>query len=209
MKALAVIGILVLALLLIGLIPVGLEAVYDADGFRLMLRVWFLRLRLGGKKNRSGKEKAGKRSEKAPEQGKKKKKLPPLGLIKIAVKSGYGLLCRLVSRFRVDVLRLHFTSAFEDPSVTAMAYAAAGTAMDGLLRVGKGHISFSDLRADVDFDSKSPSVDMRIVIRIRLGQLVGEGLGFAFGFLYDFLKFRKEIHDGKSSDRGNDGRSDG
>lgn len=209
MKALMVIGSIVFVLLLIALIPVGAEAVYDDDGFQLKLRLWFLRLRLGGKKKRSGGENTGHKGDKAPEQEKKKKKLPPMGMIKIVVKRGYALLCRLVSRFRVEVLRLHFTSAFEDPAVTAMAYAAAGTAMDGLLRVGKGHITFSDLRADVDFDGRSPRVDMRIAIRVRIGQLVGEGLGFACGFLRDFMKIRKELNDGKSSDRGYDGRSDG
>ncbi len=203
MKALIVIGIILLVLLLVGLIPVGAEAEYDDDGFRLKVRVGPLRLRLGGREEKQKKERADKKKKEPaePEEEKKKKKLPSLELIKIALKRGYAFLCRLVSRFRVDVLKLHFTSAFDDPYVTAMAYAAAGTAMDGLLRVGKGHISFSDLRADVDFDRASPSVDLRVALHIRICQLVHEGLGFAFGFLIDFLRFKRGIQHVKSSDR--------
>ena len=203
MKALIVIGIIALAVFLIGLIRVGAEAAYDEQGFRFSVRFGLFRIRLGGgskpAKKKEDKNKSEESEEKEPKKG---RRLPPLSLLFSAAKHGYAMLCRLVSSVRVDVLKLHFTSAFDDPAVAALAYGAAGTAMDALRRIGGSRIVCSDMRADVDFDSYVPRCDFRIGARISIGRIVGSVLRCGFGILIDLLREkRKEHNHGKSSDR--------
>ena len=207
MTALIVIGCIAASLFLIGLIPVGADAAFDGNGFRLGVRVGVFSIRLGGEKK--SREKASDKKKEKPKD-KKKKKLPSPSLILSLLKNGYALLCRLIAGLRVDVLRLHFTSGFEDPSLTAMAYAAAGTAMDGLMRVGRGRVRLTDLKADVDFDRTAPLIDFHILVHITIGRVAGAALRFGAGLLRDLMcEKRKERKDGKSSDRRDHGKRNG
>ena len=210
MTALIVLGCIALVFFLIGLVPIGADIAYDAEGFRLGVRVWLFTIRLGGgPKKEEAPKKADKKKEEKPKV-KKAKKRPSLWVIKSLLKNGFGVLCRFTADLRVEVLRIHFTSAFPDPAVTAMAYGAAGTAMDGLMRVGKGKIRFSDLRADVDFDRGSPEIDFRILVHITVGRSFGAALRFGVCFLRDLVREkRKEKRDGRASDQRDDGRRDG
>ena len=193
MTALYIIGGIVLLFLLIGLIPIGADASYGEDGFALSARVWLFNISLGGgkkpkKQKKPKKEKKKKKEE--PEAEKKKKKLPPLEVIQMALKRVFRLLCRLVSGLRVELLRIHFTAGFDDPCTTALAYGAAGTAMETLLQLGEKNIARHDLRVDADFDAAEPIIDFRIRITIRIGRLVGAVLGLVFGFMRDFLPYK-------------------
>ncbi len=220
MTALIVIAAVALVLLLIGLIPVGVDAAWDG-ALTLAVRAGPLSFRIGGKGDKpadgDGEEKAEKKAgkkrkkKKKPEDGERPKRgLPPTPVLKSIVRRGWRALCRLVASLRVDVLRVHFTSAFGDPYTTAMAYAAAGTAMEGLLRAGGGHIRFSDLRADVDFDADSPVIDGRVRVTIRIFRAVGAALRLGFGVLWDYLRYIREVkRNGKQRDRKHDGRRDG
>ena len=196
MKALIVIGIIALVLFLIGRIRVGAEVVYDDRGFRLAVRFWCFRIQLGSREKKPGKKQEKKKAsdESEEEEIKKEKKRPPLSLLFSAAKHGYRMLCRLVSGLRIDVLKLHFTSAFEDPAVAALAYGAAGTAMDALQRIGGSHIVCSDMRADVDFDGSVPRYDFRIGARLRIGRLLGAALRCGFGILIDLLREKRKEH---------------
>ena len=210
MTALYVVGSIVLIFLLIGRVPVGIDAAYDSDGFRLGLRIWIIRIALG-KKSGKTKKSAGEKEEKPEEQKERKqKKKPSFGFIMSLLRNGLDLIGGLITGLYVDVLKLHFTAAFADPSDTALAYAAAGTVMDALARVGRGHIRFSDLRADVDFESAEPIIDFHIVVHITVGRSVREALRFGAAVLRDLVvEKRKEKKNGKSSSQGTDRRSDG
>lgn len=191
MRALIVIGSIMLVFFLIGLIPLGVSAAYDADGFALSLRVWLFSIRLGSGKEKPVQSKKSPQKEKGG-QVKKKRELPPIPVLKLLASNGYALLCRLVSRLRVEILKIHFVSSFPDPCHTAMAYAAAGMAMDGLLRVGEGRIVHPDLRADVDFDADKPLIDICLCLTVRIGQMLAAALRFGAGVLRDYLKYKKE-----------------
>lgn len=192
-----------LVLALVGLVPLGLDAAWNRNGASAAVRIWFFTIRLGGDKKKAkeeksaGKEKAGK--GKSGPSG--KKSLPPFPVLKILARNGYHTLCRIVSRLKVAELKLHFTSAFSDPAVTAMAYAAAGTAMDGLLHIGGGRIAHPDLRATVDFDSETPALDFHIRLNLRVHESLGEALGFGFRFLRDYLRYKREDAKHGKSDR--------
>ena len=191
MSALLVIGLILLILVLIGLIPVGTDLFYDADGFRLSLRILFFSIRLGGG-NSDNTGKKGSDKQKKASGDKKKNGLPSLPKLKILANKGYAILCRIVRSLRVDILRIHFTSAFADPATTAMVYAAAGTAMEGLLRVGEDLIRKADLLADVDFDSDTPLIELRVRLTMRIGRIFTEGTRFGVGVLWDLIRLKKE-----------------
>ena len=192
MTALCIIGGIVLFFLLIGMIPVGADIRYNAEGLLLRIKIWFIRLSVGGaekpKKEKPAKLPKKKESEDTP---KPKRKLPSIEIILILIRRGFSMLGSIVSRFRVERLKLHFLSASDDPADAAMIYAAAGTGMDMLLHLGGDRISHADLHADVDFDRKSPEVDFHIVISIRIGAVFGAALRFGFGFLKDYLRYKK------------------
>jgi hypothetical protein len=180
----------VLALVGLGCIRLGAELSYDEDGFAFAACVGGITLRLGTKKSKPSEKQPPEAENASPEPDKKKRGLPPWPILKILGKNGYTTLCRLVSRLRVDVLKIHFTAAWADPAVTAMAYSAAGVAMEGLLQIGGRRIAHPDLLATVDFDSEKPLLDLRLRLSLRVYQLLGAALGFGLGVLKDFIKLK-------------------
>lgn len=198
MTALIVIGAVVSVLLLAGLVPAALDAAYEDGRFSLTVRLGPVPVSAGG---------AGKKAPKKPE--KPRREPPSLPVLKILAKNAYNTLCRVVSRLRVEVLKIHFTAAWPDPGVTAMAYAGAGTAMEALLEIGGDRIERPDLRAEVDFEGGSPLLDCRIRLSLRLYRLAGEGLRFGFGLLRDYIKLKRMRKHGKSAVGRPDGGGDG
>jgi hypothetical protein len=188
---------LVLALVGLGCIRLGAELTYE-EGFSFAGRIGGLTLRLGRKKSKTPEKEPSSEKKDPPETEKKKRRgLPPWPVLKILGKNGYNTLCRLVSRLQVDELKIHFTAAWDDPAVTAMAYSAAGVAMEGLLRVGGRRITHADLLADVDFDSGRPVLALHLRLSLRVYQLLGAAGRFGFGFLKDFIKLKiKQKKDG-------------
>jgi hypothetical protein len=154
--------------------------------------VWCVSIGTKKKEKPQKNEKASASPPEDKEKPSQKKGLPSWPVLKILAENGYNTLCRLVCRVQVDVLKIHFTAAFSDPSVTAMAYASAGVAMEGLLRLGGKRISHPDLRAMVDFDREKPLVVFRIRLTLRVYQLLGAALGFGFSFLRDFIRLKKK-----------------
>ena len=189
-----VLCVILAVLLLLGLIPVGVDAGWNEEGLKLFLRVWRFSLRLGGGKKASGdREKKEEDRNTDVKARKRTKRRPSLTTLRMLAENGYRTLCRLLSRLRVELLRIHFTAAWDDPALTAMAYGAAGTAMEGLLAIAGERIGKADLRADADFDRGSPKLDFRIRLTIRVFRLIGSLLGFGCRVLRDMIRLKKEM----------------
>ena len=199
MRALLVIGVILAVLLLIGLIRVGAEAAYsNSDGFSLAIRIGHVSFRLG---NRRKKKKTSKSDEATTGSEKEKKKKrssgpPPLSLILRVSENAIVQLSRLVFRQRVEFLRLRVTAALPDPADAAMLYAAAGTVIDGLRRIGGKKLVVSDLRADVDFDRTTPDIDVCLRSSLRIGELTSSLLRIAAGSLKEFLLYKRSVKHG-------------
>jgi hypothetical protein len=176
----------------LGCIRLGADISYEQGQFCFAARIGGMALGLGRKTPKAPKEEPSEKADAPaePEKAKRQRGLPPWPILKILGKNGYTTLCRLVSRMRVDVLKIHFTAAYRDPALTAMAYSTAGVAMEGLLRVGGKRIAHPDMLANVDFDSGTPQLAFRLCLTLRVYQLLGAALGFGFGFLKDFIKFK-------------------
>ncbi len=151
----AVFGIVIPSLVLLGAIPVGVDASWGQGTFSLKIRVGPFPFRALPKRPESG-----KRRHKIPFPGKDKEEPVrlPLPVLKALVLRGCDALCRAVRRARVDTLRIRYTAAGPDPYEAALAYGAAGTAMEGLLALAGGRIADPDLRADVEVDGGEQTV---------------------------------------------------
>lgn len=170
-------GSLVLLLIMIGLIPLSLDLTWSDAGFRLGVRIGAFSLTP---------------KKKTTDAKREKKRLPDWPVLQSILKNGYPILCRLLSRGRVEVLKLHFTAAFSDPSMTAMVYAAAGAALDALVRLGEDRVPHMDVKAMTDFDSETPVMDLHLKILWRLYRLLGLAVVFGWGLLRDCLRMKKE-----------------
>lgn len=190
-------------LLLLGILPLGVSAVYDEDGLLVRIIAGPLKIQVlpaSGKKNKPKKEKKPETAEKKQKPPKKKtskaeEKTDSSGKPeKKAKKSGgpitdflplVGVLLKFLDGFRrklrVDVLELKLIMAADDPCDLALNYGRAWTAVGNLMpqleRVFV--IRRRDIEVECDFTADKTRVLARLDLTITLGRI----LGLAFALL--------------------------
>lgn len=190
MIALFVLGALAAILLLLGVLPISVDLAWREGSFSNDIRIWFYAIEGSGQ-------------------------IPVGEILELLWEDGLPLLKQALRRIHIDRLRVYFTSAFSDPATTAMAYSMAGTAMQGLLEAAGDRITHAELRADVDFDAQTPTLDFRLKLSIRVYQAVYVVLRYGLTALKHFLALMKQYkpertaEHGESSDRRNDAAGDG
>ena len=185
MTALWIILAIALALTLLNLLPVGVDAAYAEGAFSLAARIGPARLHLLPK---APDAKPGKAKTKKPKKKKEKKKSAPPDaqtLLKLA-ELGLQALDRLRQKLHVRLLRLVFVSGAPDPYDTALAFGCVNAALGALTPLDE-----RDLQTGVDFDAERPRIDARIVCTIRIGQIVAVALIFGVGYLKQKLQAKK------------------
>ena len=192
MTALYILGGIVLTLALLGVIPVGVELIYNEEGLSLRVRAAFVSFAPGAKKEKPKKHKPKKEKPQKEKPETKTKGLPPLPLVLSLFRRGVDTLLRLIKRFRFELVKLHVIAAAPDPADTAALYAAAGLGLEMLLRLGGGRIGKCDLRADIDFDAQSPVIDLHLRVTLRLGAALGAAVRFGLGFIGDYLQYKRK-----------------
>lgn len=188
MTALWIILAIALALTLLNLLPVGVDAAYAEGAFSLAARIGPARLHLLPK---APDAKPGKARTKKP---KKKKSAPPDAqtLLKLA-ELGLQALDRLRQKLHVRLLRLVFVSGAPDPYDTALAFGCVNAALGALTPLAERTLCIDerDIQTGVDFDAERPRIDARIVCTIRIGQIVAVALIFGVGYLKQKLQAKK------------------
>ena len=187
--------------MLIGCIPLGLEAVCAPGTFFVRGRVWFIPFRVGKKAEKEAGTAEGKAYSAL------RRRFSDWNALKIILENGYTILCRLVSRIRVKLLKLHFTAAGSDPAAAAMVYSAAGIAMESLSCICAERVACAEFRVDVDFEGCRPQLSGRISMTMRLYQALDAVLRFGWGVLRDHHRLRKGRI--KTYDKSSAGRYDG
>lgn len=206
MLALYIIGGLLLLILLLLLIPVGGEAVYDEDGFRLWLRAGPLRLPLLPREPKPGDEekkaqkaaqKAAKKKVKAAEKKKQKEKPKEkkggglkeiLELIPVGTQALGGLLKKLIFK-RIE---LHFRFASqEDPAKAAMSFGGAWAGAGVLVPLLKEKLKVKrvDVTSDVDFTAPETLVWAHGDLRVRPLWVVAIALRAGWRFIKIHKKY--------------------
>ena len=204
MAGLIVLGILVGILVLILLIPVGVDLGYEQDKLHVSAKVMGLLLQLypkpppgpnrKPKKKKPKKEKKPKKPAAEGEKPKKKRKLSfsrdeLLELARAALR-GVGNFGR---KLQVDRFVLRFRAAGEDPYNTAMLYGWVNAALSSLAPLCRRRFAVKDcdVRTEVDFAGEKMHLDLGLAMTIRIGQLLGVGLGIGFRALVVLLKSKR------------------
>ena len=170
-----VFALVIIALALPGLLRCTLEAAWQQGVFSLKLRLAGVPLPLPGRKKTGynlGRSRASLEGEE--ERPDLQRRLDTAAMI-------FELVLRLVSKLRVDELRLRFLSSFPEPYDTVMAYNAAALCMQ---RIGAlaGSVPRLHLENSLDFDRGRPSLDAFVKASVSMGRFVALALSALYGY---------------------------
>lgn len=192
MTALWIILAIALALTLLNLLPVGVDAAYAEGAFSLAARIGPARLHL---RRRHRMQSPGRRDPKNRRRKKRRQSLHRRtrrccsiwrsSACRHSIVCGRSCTCGL--------LRLVFVSGAPDPYDTALAFGCVNAALGALTPLAERTLCIDerDIQTGVDFDAERPRIDARIVCTIRIGQIVAVALIFGVGYLKQKLQAKK------------------
>lgn len=196
--------VILAVLVLIGCIPVGVDAAYGEGGVLLSAKIGFFRLQiLPAKPKKPKKPKKAKKSKQrkpaaspAPSAAPDAPTAEAAPQKKLALPGGLNGILRLVNlalstlgdlrrKLRVEELTLHVTFAGDDPADAALhygqAWAAVGALMPALDRLFV--IKKRDICPILDYNREQMSVDAHLILTITIGRALALGLKAGLGFL--------------------------
>ena len=193
--------VILAVLVLIGCIPVGVDAAYGEGGVLLSAKIGFFRLQiLPAKPQKPKKPKKPKQQKPAASPAPSAAPDTPAAEAapqkKLALPGGLNGILRLVNlalstlgdlrrKLRVEELTLHVTFAGDDPADAALhygqAWAAVGALMPALDRLFV--IKKRDICPILDYNREQMSVDAHLILTITIGRALALGLKAGLGFL--------------------------
>lgn len=191
-------------LVLIGCIPVGVDARYGADGIFLAAKIGPFRLQLLPQKPKKKKKKPAKKQQPAAKPAKKKpaeKKKNPLlsggvdGLMQMLTLA-LDTLGDLRRKLRVNELTLHVTvPGSDDPAKAAMNYGRAWAAIGALTPTMERLfvIKKRDIRPELDYNETQMKADAHLVTTITIGRSLALALRAGVGFLKILNERKKAV----------------
>ena len=198
-----VLGIIAAVFVLIGCIPVGVDARYHENALALRLKIGLFKLQILPAKPK--KKKAAPKKEKSapknaaakPAKPKKQFQMPKLTLQDILALADLACdtLGNLRRKLRVEVLVLHVTLGGSDPAKAAILYgrAWAGIGMltpklDRLFVIKK-----RDIQPVLDYNEKEMKVDAHLALTITIGRAVSLAARAGVRFLKLWLNKKKAV----------------
>ena len=192
--------VILAVLVLIGCIPVGVDADYGEGGVLLSAKIGFFRLQILPAKPQKPK-KPKKPKQQKPAASSAPSAAPdapaePAAKKKLALPGGLNGILRLVNlalstlgdlrrKLRVEELTLHVTFAGDDPADAALhygqAWAAVGALMPALDRLFV--IKKRDICPILDYNREQMSIDAHLILTITIGRALALGLKAGLGFL--------------------------
>ena len=192
---LVAIGILVL----IGFLPLGVRALYDADGASVMLLIGPLKWKLYPGKKKSKKQsnetvkKPHKQPQKAPKAENKKGKGGSLRDFELIIREVLSFLLNFRRKLLVTHLELKVILAGGNPTDLAIQYgksrAALGNLMPQLERFFK--IKKRNLEVECDFTGSENLIRGRLDLVMTFGRMVGLAVVHGSKILREYLKLLK------------------
>ncbi len=199
-----ILGVLIGILVLILLIPIGVDFRYEDGVIRLSAKAAGIGLQLIPKPKREVKSEKPKKEKKKPEKPKedqpgesKKKRSVPFNVEEILellkmVLSRFG---RFNRKFKVDRFVLHWIAPMWNPYVSARTFAVVNDVMSQLAPVceRRFHCRDSSVWTDIDFTREDMFLEFGLTMTIRIGQILGTGLSIAFGALRIYLRSSRRV----------------
>ena len=208
--------VILAVLVLIGCIPVGVDAAYGEGGVLLSAKIGLFRLQILPAKPKKTK-KPKKPKQQKPAASSAPSAAPdapaePAAKKKLALPGGLNGILRLVNlalstlgdlrrKLRVEELTLHVTFAGDDPADAALhygqAWAAVGALMPALDRLFV--IKKRDIFPILDYNREQMSVDAHLILTITIGRALALGLKAGLGFLKLLNDSKKAVRTHESS----------
>lgn len=203
MSGWVVFGIVIAVFVLIGCIPVGVDARYMENELSLRLKIGLLKMQiLPAKPKKAAPKKEKKTAKKAAtsqktEKPKKKALMPKLTLSDILalVNLTCDTLGDLRRKLRVEVLTLHVVLGGDDPAKAAMQYGGAWVAI-GMLNPKLDQlfvIKKRDIQPILDYNEKEMSISAQLALTITIGQALSLGLKAGARFLKLWINKKKAV----------------
>jgi hypothetical protein len=204
MLALAIIAA---ALILIALLRFGVIAEYGDEGFQLWAKAGFLKFKLLD----DDKEKKPKKKKEKPKKERNLKEMLPGSLSGFmdTIKTVLKALSRLKRRLLIKQLTLYYTSAGENPAMTALQFGAANAVIGAIVPEIKKNFRVKrlDLRTWFDFTSTEQKIYAKITISIAVWEVFY--VLFALLPLVTAIFKRNSSHTNKSEKSDKKERKDG
>lgn len=203
MSGWVVFGIVIAVFVLIGCIPVGVDARYMENELSLRLKIGLLKMQiLPAKPRKAAPKKEKKTAKKAaasqkPEKPKKKALMPKLTLSDILalVNLACDTLGDLRRKLCVEVLTLHVVLGGDDPAKAAMQYGGAWAAI-GMLNPKLDQlfvIKKRDIQPILDYNEKEMSISAQLALTITIGRALSLGLKAGARFLKLWINKKKAV----------------
>ena len=197
-----VLGIIAAVFVLIGCIPVGVDARYHENALALRLKIGFFTMQVlpakPKKKKAEAKKKkpAAKKQDAKPAKPKKQFQMPKLTLQDILALADLACdtLGNLRRKLRVEVLVLHVTLGGSDPAKAAILYGRAW-ALIGMLnpKLELFVIKKRDIQPVLDYNEKEMKVDAHLALTITIGRAVSLAARAGVRFLKLWLNKKKAV----------------
>lgn len=203
MSGWAVFGMVLAVFVLIGCIPVGVDASYRENELALRLKIWLFRVQVLPAKEKKKKPKpkekkpAAKKPDAKPEKPKKQVSMPKLTLSDILALADLACdtLGNLRRKLRVEVLVLHVTLDGSDPAKAAMLYGRVWAALGALTPKLEQLfvIKKRDIQPILDYNEKEMKLDAQLVLTITIGRAICLALRALVRFLKLWLNKKKAV----------------
>ena len=203
MSGWAVFGIVLAVFVLIGCIPVGVDASYRENELALRLKIWLFRVQVLPAKEKKKKPKpkekkpAAKKPDAKPEKPKKQVSMPKLTLSDILALADLACdtLGNLRRKLRVEVLVLHVTLDGSDPAKAAILYGRVWAALGALTPKLEQLfvIKKRDIQPILDYNEKEMKLDAQLVLTITIGRAICLALRALVRFLKLWLNKKKAV----------------
>lgn len=198
-----VLGIVLAVFVLIGCIPVGVDASYHENALALQLKIGLFTMQVLPAKPKkkkavsSKKKSAAKKPDAKPVRTKKQLQMPKLTLQDILALADLACdtLGNLRRKLRVEVLVLHVTLGGSDPAKAAILYGRAW-ALIGMLNPKLEQlfvIKKRDIQPVLDYNEKETKIDAHLALTITIGRAISLAGRAGVRFLKLWLNKKKAV----------------
>ena len=196
MKALFILGIVLLVLVLLSFVRLGAQVEYAASGVTVRVKTGPFLLTVFPRRGNG--TKAGSARKKRKKNGAAAKEPAPKGGSVALVKKFLPLIAeaagRMKRKIRIDVLRLDLTVAAADPAAAAMAFGGANAFLGMIWPLIEQNFNVQQrcIRTRVDFQAQRPTVVLFAQLTLSIGTALHMGIRLTVRFLRLFAEYKAE-----------------